>query len=749
VATEGKAKIVITGEDRTGRAFDQAKRNIANLRSSVDGLAVPFAHIGAIVTGIGAGIAALSIKNVIDTADQLGKLSQRTGVSVEGLSALRYAGELADVSLDQLSDGLKRLNQTIAQAASGSKEDVATFSAMGVSFKNLDGSVRKADDVLADIADRFSGYADGPNKVELANKLAGKSFEAWIPLLNQGRKGLEDARSELEKFGGVMSGDLAKRSEEFNDNLTKMAFAAEALKVQLTSGLVGGLADLSTEFAEAARNGSTFELVLSKIKDVFSGRATSRLTGIDPLGLNSGDFEVSVKAAENAVDRIRKLRDEAAKATGADSSAALLRSQLPALEKQLADAERRVQALRVGGGRGFVNPELPTLKPEAPKPDAPSVKKPEANKELDRARKAYDDLIASINSRITIANEEIATGQKVSESQKFALDVVGKLAASEVKLSAAQKQGVTAALEKFLAVDKANVAQKELLEAQQKTGDIARKQLDTLFEEIDARAQANESMRQHVAEIGLNEKQLEALQQARIDDRIAIEEQSLAMLRNAEASAIEIAGRESAIRLLEEEVRLRREASKKQEAISADPVRGAQTAVDEYLEHVRQAGDATKFAVSGAIGGLEDALVSFAATGKADVKSLVNFIISEFLRIQVIRPMLADLFKSEGSGGGGGGLLSSFFSMFAGGRANGGPIPAGKFALVGEEGPELAFGPQTIVPLDRMGGGGTTYVYSPTVQAGVTRGELFSALQLTRDAMRGEMAQMFRRAGLA
>ena len=40
-----------------------------------------------------------SVRAAIDQADELGKLSQRTGVAVEALSALQYAAKLSDVSV--------------------------------------------------------------------------------------------------------------------------------------------------------------------------------------------------------------------------------------------------------------------------------------------------------------------------------------------------------------------------------------------------------------------------------------------------------------------------------------------------------------------------------------------------------------------------------------------------------------------------------------------------------------------------
>jgi phage-related protein len=57
-----------------------------------------------------------------------------------------------------------------------------------------------------------------------------------------------------------------------------------------------------------------------------------------------------------------------------------------------------------------------------------------------------------------------------------------------------------------------------------------------------------------------------------------------------------------------------------------------------------------------------------------------------------------------------GGLgISNPFENFGGFFANGGTLPAGKFGIVGERGPELISGPANITPFDQMGGSQVIY----------------------------------------
>ena len=82
---------------------------------------------GSVVKQFAAGlVAAFTVDKIlevgkasIDLGDNLSKMSQKVGVSVESLSALRNVGQLADASFEQLGAGMVKLARNAAEAASG------------------------------------------------------------------------------------------------------------------------------------------------------------------------------------------------------------------------------------------------------------------------------------------------------------------------------------------------------------------------------------------------------------------------------------------------------------------------------------------------------------------------------------------------------------------------------------------------------------------------------------------------------
>ena len=232
---DNRTTVVITAKDETRAAVNSA---VAGLQS-IGAAAARLPLIGTTLAGVFSGAAfTAGIKSVIDGADQLQKASQKYGVAVEQLSALSYAGKLSDVSLEAIGTGLKKLSVNMLDTAAGAGEAKEAFKALGVEVKNADGSLKSSDQVLAEIADRFAGMEDGAGKTALAVRLFGRAGADLIPLLNQGSKGLADMKEEAERLGVIVGGDLARASEQFNDNLTRLGEAARASGIALANTLL-------------------------------------------------------------------------------------------------------------------------------------------------------------------------------------------------------------------------------------------------------------------------------------------------------------------------------------------------------------------------------------------------------------------------------------------------------------------------------------------------------------------------------
>jgi phage-related minor tail protein len=243
MATTNNPKIIITASDQTKSAFDSASRSLTTLSTKAQAVSASFKGLAL----VGAGLAfAGMVKNLAEAGDKLQKLSVKTGIAVEDLSKLDYAASLSDLSMEDLGAALVKLNRVMGDAANGSQEATDALARFGVAPD----SGQSALEVFKQIADRVKATGDETRIASALNDVLGKSFANLIPLLKGGSDGIKSAGDELAKFGGVMTGDLAKASEDFNDNMTKVGKAIDGLKISLLGGVVKGLRDITTEMLE-------------------------------------------------------------------------------------------------------------------------------------------------------------------------------------------------------------------------------------------------------------------------------------------------------------------------------------------------------------------------------------------------------------------------------------------------------------------------------------------------------------------
>lgn len=175
-----------------------------------------------------------------------------------------------------------------------------------------------------------------------------------------------------------------------------------------------------------------------------------------------------------------------------------------------------------------------------------------------------------------------------------------------------------------------------------------------------------------------------------------------------------------------------------------DWTNGASSAFDNYIDNAKNVAGQTRDLFDNAFSNMEDAIVSFARTGKLSFKDLADGIIQDMIRIQVRQAAvgalsyltgnggLGSMFSSGASGSSAAGASQSgytsaaFSSYFAGQRAVGGPVGSNSLYQVNELGPELLnqggktylmTGAQggSITPLGSPGENGTLIANTPGV----------------------------------
>jgi len=244
-----KADVQGQGEiDGLSRSFDKLNKQAAATGAGLGRMGQAAKGVGGLMStllpvGAIAGLTAFASKS-INAADNLNDLSQRTGVAVESLSRFGAAAADSGSSIEGVAKGMGQLAKRVADTGKSGEAIRTTLQGMGISATDANGKIRSLDDLMLDIADRFSKMPDGAEKSALAMRLFGKAGTELIPMLNQGR-------AALEKYQATISGDMAKSADQFNDALNNIARSLSGPFNQAVTALLPSITQLANGLAGA------------------------------------------------------------------------------------------------------------------------------------------------------------------------------------------------------------------------------------------------------------------------------------------------------------------------------------------------------------------------------------------------------------------------------------------------------------------------------------------------------------------
>ena len=721
----------VTDMGRAARVSDQTAQRIR--RSA-----------GQIGTALGVGLAgaataaAAAIGNAINQADELSKTASRIGVTTESLSRLNFAAQLSDVSLSDLQGSLARLTRTQVEAARGNETASRAFNTFGIAITDADGNLRDTNAVLLDFAEVFQALPDGPEKSALALEVFGRSGQALIPLLNNGRDGLEAMGEEAKSLGLELSGSAGKAAEEFNDTLTRAKLALQGVALQVTQEILPNLTEFAgklndPQFREGFASivsgavtaaGAVADL-LAKIANLTTlgaeGLARS-LTGLsDPRDLASVREEL-----DRITSRVEILR---AIGAGTDDGVGLVNAYQAVYST---DAYAQAEGENTFLGLGFVGPEeeLRLLEERVAQLTTTLNDAERAQQALAEASRAAADSTSGGAAATTDANEALARFNESLERSRNAQSDAASASrgAAEAARAAAEQEAARQRV-----IDAAIQSQTEL-------NGLLRQQADAQGADSPLYAASREYADTLTELIGIEDRLREA------------------QLLSADAQAQLAAARADAEEKLE---RANAAAARQTEIALKDKEKGPlQESVDQVSEYALEAARGIQGIISGALtdgfeGGAKGILKSF--------ERLITEITAQIVAAQIAESLFGGLTGSGGKGSKGGGfdfagLIGSFLGGFGGGFANGGvfaggqvqafanggvvgsptlfPMGGGRTGLMGEAGPE-AIMPLTRGPDGKLGvraeGGSRSTTINVTVPGNTARE---TAMQLAAEASR-------------
>ncbi len=238
-------------EEEGGKAGKGLTGIFAKLKKTAGELGVSLPALGA--AGVVGGLVKLG-KEGLAVSDSMGKIAQKTGSAVEGLSVLAVAGEGANVSTERLQDGLTKLAINVQKLRDGNAEAGDSFKQIGLGVKDFEGL--STDQAFVKVANAVGRFEATMGKTAATAGVLGKGSADLIPLLNDvAQNGFGALTERARELNLVIDEDMAASAAAVNDSFTAIGQQTKGLAVQFASGFAPAVAQAMTNFSDSVKGG--------------------------------------------------------------------------------------------------------------------------------------------------------------------------------------------------------------------------------------------------------------------------------------------------------------------------------------------------------------------------------------------------------------------------------------------------------------------------------------------------------------
>lgn len=251
-----KLAFILSATDKMSRIIDEAVKKSTDKLSAFERttskIGRSMTKAGTVMLGasaaVGGSILAVG-KSTADYAGDMFDMARSTGMGVESFQKIAYAAKMSGIEAEKVTTSFIKFDKMIVDAAGGNKTYMQTFKDLGIQIKDSAGNLRQPNEIFEDVAEIFHNTKDGAAKTALAVELFGKSGAELIPMLNDGKSGLQAFYAEAERMGLVLSAEAIGKGDAFSDQLEQIGQQVKGVKLQLGTALIPALSAAAEKIA--------------------------------------------------------------------------------------------------------------------------------------------------------------------------------------------------------------------------------------------------------------------------------------------------------------------------------------------------------------------------------------------------------------------------------------------------------------------------------------------------------------------
>jgi hypothetical protein len=204
-----------------GFQFDKAA--FSQAQAALSGIHFGLAKIAAVAVGAAVGFGAM-VTSMVNQGKEIENTSQALGLSTDQLQDWRNAARFAGVEANAFVVGIRHLSNMVHEARLGNAQ--AAYSLMLIGAHGKD-----ANAAMMAMADTVSKMPDGMEKTARVNMVFGARMGSkLIPILNLGRKGIQEYMDAARDLGATLSRDTIRKADEAYLSQARLKMAFEGLR---------------------------------------------------------------------------------------------------------------------------------------------------------------------------------------------------------------------------------------------------------------------------------------------------------------------------------------------------------------------------------------------------------------------------------------------------------------------------------------------------------------------------------------
>lgn len=319
--------IILNLQDKASAQLKEFEQNVSSVEKQIGNLKPVFqaaaaagtAAFAAITTGVIA-----SVKSYANAGDELYKMSQRVGISVEELSKLKYAAEASGSSIEGLEAGIKNMSRFLVSAKDEASDAAKTYS------QNLADATKQASERTAELNKQL-GRAQ--SALAAADGAASKGAKNLKPY----RDRIADIKEELAKVGNAAKVAYPETSQ-FGDTLQKLGLSAATFSKMSPNEALYTMADAIAKVKDPMEKTDLAMAVFGKQGSELLPLLANGSQGLKDMGIEASNLGLVMstdagKAGEKFNDTLAKIGNSLKGVS--DSVAVIFMPKLQALAEKI------------------------------------------------------------------------------------------------------------------------------------------------------------------------------------------------------------------------------------------------------------------------------------------------------------------------------------------------------------------------------------------------------------------------------